>query len=105
MAVGDLGTRLTLNLTSIKVMGKSRSPKNFRRLWFVSLKETKSSLVSIIYLENNQRVPRQRVQMSDFYFLCGVITVGKLMLRHFTLKYLESRASQPFMKRCVRLNL
>ena len=41
----------TLNLTRVRVnsMGKSRSATNFRRLWrCLSLKETKSSLVSII---------------------------------------------------------
>ena len=33
------------------------------------------------------------VQMSDFNsYLCAVITVGEIMLRNFTKKYVESRA-------------
>ena len=39
-----------------------------------------------------------------FYFLCGVITVGKIMLWHFTKKCMGSRALMLFIKRCIWLN-
>ena len=58
-------------------MWKSCSPTNFRRLWrFLSLKGTKSSLVSIIYIfENNQRRCQDNVKhgknCTGEWFLCN----------------------------------
>ena len=78
-------------------MGKSRSPTYFRRLGrFLSLKGTKSSLVSIIYILKIINSYHDNVKHGNnctdewFYFLCGVITVRRIMLRHFTEKCVES---------------
>ena len=102
----------TLNLTSIRVLygAESRSPTNFRRLWrFLSSKGTKSSLVLIIYILKIINLCRDNVKHGKnctdewFYFSCVVITVGKIMLRHFTKKCMESRASKVFIKRFIWL--
>ena len=92
-------------------MGTSGSPRNFRCLWrFLSSKETKSSLVSITYIVIIIDVCQDNVKHGKkcteewFYFLCGVITVGEVMLRHFTKKCMESRPSKLFIERCIRLN-
>ena len=92
-------------------MGKSGSPTNFRCRWrFLSSKETKSSLVSITYIVIIINVCQDNVKHGKkctdewFYFLCGVITVGESMLRHFTKKCMESRPSKLFIERCIRLN-
>ena len=55
---------------------------------FLSSKETKSSLVSITYILKIINVRQDNVKHGKkctdelFYFLCGVITVGKIKLRH-----------------------
>ena len=94
--------------TRVLYGAESRSPTNFRRLWrFLSSKETKSSLVLIIYILKIITLFRDNVKHGKnctdewFYFSCVVITVGKIMLRHFTKKCMESRASKLFIKRCI----
>ena len=77
-------------------MGKSRLATNFRRLSrCLFLKETKSTLVSIInilkIINSCQESVKHGKNCTDewFYFLCGVIfAVGKIML----IKCVESRA-------------
>ena len=65
-------------------MRKSRSLTNFRRLWrFLSLKETKSSLVSLTYILKIINARQDNVKHGknctvSYASLCGVIKVIKL---------------------------
>ena len=77
-------------------IGKSLSPTNFRRLWrFLWSKETKSSSVSITYILKKINVCQDNVKCGRsctdewFYFLCGIITLGKITLQHFTKNRIE----------------
>ena len=106
-------SRLSRSMEQASI-GKSRSPTNFRRLWrFLSSKETKSSLISITYyyILKIINVCQDNVKHGKncthewFYFLRGVITVGEIMLRRFTKKCMESRASKLFAERCIWFNL
>ena len=71
-------------------------------------KETKSSLVSITHILKIINTCQENVKPGKnctdewFYFLCGVIPVGKVMLRYFTKKCIESRL---FIKWSISLSL
>ena len=97
----------TLKLTSLRVLyGKVAFANKFpSSLKIFIVNRNKFSLVSIIYtlkiINECQDNVKHGKNCTDgwFYFVCGVTTVGKIMLRHFTKKYVESRVSKLFITR------